>query len=99
DIAAGRTVVCNVSRAVVAAVRRRYVHVVAVLVTAPEEILLRRLAARNRASDGGIAGRMSRSTIVGEQCRPDVVITNVGEPARVARKLLDAVYATGVFAA
>jgi ribose 1,5-bisphosphokinase len=99
DIAAGRTVVCNVSRTAVAAVRRRYTHVVTVLVTAPEEILLQRLAARSRASDDSIAARMSRSTIVDEQCRPDVVITNVGQPERGARKLLDAVYATGVFAA
>ena len=52
DIAAGRTVVCNVSRTTVAAVRGRYARVVIVLVTAPEEILLQRLTARNRTSDG-----------------------------------------------
>jgi hypothetical protein len=30
--------------------------------------------------------------------RPDVIIDNIGEPETGARKLLDAVYATGVFA-
>ena len=98
DIEAGRTVVCNVSRTVVGSVRRRYAHVVAVLVTAPPEILATRLAARERASDGRIADRMSRSEPTSGECRADVIIDNVGEPERGARKLLDAVYATGVFA-
>src|SRR5262249_275181 len=46
DIEAGRTVVCNVSRSVVGAVRERYANVVTVLVTAPREVLEPRLAAR-----------------------------------------------------
>ena len=54
DIEAGRTVVCNVSRTVVGAVRARYANVVAVLVTAPREVLAARLAARDRSSDGSI---------------------------------------------
>ena len=59
DIEAGRTVVCNVSRTVVAALRQRYANVVTVLITAPREIFGRRLAARQRASDGRITDRMS----------------------------------------
>jgi hypothetical protein len=51
DIEAGRTVVCNVSRTVVAAVRERYANVVTVLVTAPREVLGRRLASRERAGE------------------------------------------------
>jgi ribose 1,5-bisphosphokinase len=89
-------VVCNVSSAIVVTVRRRYANVVTVLVTAPREELRRRLAARERASDGRIADRMNRSEIA--DVRPDVVIHNVGEPEAGARRLLDAVYATGVFA-
>jgi hypothetical protein len=42
-----------VSRTVVAAVRERYANVVTVLVTAPREVLGRRLASRERA--GGFA--------------------------------------------
>jgi ribose 1,5-bisphosphokinase len=98
DIEAGRTVVLNVSRTIVAAVRRRYANVVTVLVTAPREVLGSRLAARDRASDGRIADRMSRAESVGGKVRADVIINNVGEPETGARKLLDAVYATGVLA-
>jgi ribose 1,5-bisphosphokinase len=96
DIEMGRTVVCNVSRAVVRAIRWRYAHVVAVLVTAPKDVLAKRLAARDRASDGGIVERLHRADI--ENCRPDVIIDNIDDPQRGVRKLLDAVYATGVLA-
>jgi ribose 1,5-bisphosphokinase len=98
DIEAARTVVCNVSRTVIGTVRQRYANVVTVLVTAPRDILGSRLAARGRASDGRTADRMSRIDIDGDKIRPDVVINNVGEPETGARKLLDAVYATGVLA-
>jgi ribose 1,5-bisphosphokinase len=101
DIEAGRTVVCNVSRAVVGAVRERYANVVTVLVTAPREVLGTRLAARARASDASdasIAHRMSRVELADGKLRPDVIINNVGEPETGARKLVDTVYATGVLA-
>jgi len=98
DIEAGHTVVCNVSRTVVDAMRQRYANVVAVLVTAPPEVLGRRLAARERATDGAIAERMSRIELANRKLRPDVVINNVGEPETGTRKLVNTVYATGVFA-
>jgi ribose 1,5-bisphosphokinase len=99
DIEAGRTVACNVSRTVIGAVRGRYANVVTVLVTAPPEVLAQRLAARERASDGSIAERMRRVDVESGRFRADVIINNVGEPETGARKLLDAVYAGGVFAA
>jgi ribose 1,5-bisphosphokinase len=99
DIEAGRTVVCNVSRTVVGAIRARYAHVIAVLVTAPRETLATRLAARDRASDGSIEKRVGRGEIPNSGFRPDVIINNVGEPDTGARKLLDTVYASGVFVA
>ena len=46
---ADRTVVCNVSRTVVAAARARYAHVTVVLITASPAILAARLAQRGRA--------------------------------------------------
>ncbi|HKA79239.1 MAG TPA: phosphonate metabolism protein/1,5-bisphosphokinase (PRPP-forming) PhnN [Xanthobacteraceae bacterium] len=98
DIEAGRTVVCNVSRTVIGAVRRRYANVVIVLVTAPREVLGSRLAARGRASDGGVTDRLNRADVADGKFCADVTINNVGEPETGARKLLDAVYATGVFA-
>ena len=98
DIEAGRTVVCNVSRTVVGAVRERYANVVTVLVTAPRDVLGTRLASRARGSDGGVADRMNRVELADGKLRPDVIINNVGEPETGARKLVDALYATGVLA-
>jgi len=80
DIEAGRTVVCNVSRTVVGAVRGRYANVVTVLVTAPQDVLRSRLAARERASDGRVSDRMRRLELPDGKLRPDVIINNVGDP-------------------
>jgi len=60
DIRAGKVAVCNVSRAVVAELRRRYADVRVVLVTAPADVLAARLAARGRATDGAIGERLGR---------------------------------------
>jgi ribose 1,5-bisphosphokinase len=86
-IRAGRTVLCNVSRAVVAPLRERYARVTVVLVTAPEEVLRERLAARSRASDGDIGKRVARATEI--DVRPDLVIVNVGAVGETTRALLD----------
>ncbi|MDP1867093.1 MAG: phosphonate metabolism protein/1,5-bisphosphokinase (PRPP-forming) PhnN [Bradyrhizobium sp.] len=77
DIRAGRTVVANVSRTVVDAMRGAYGGVTVVSITAPSEILGQRLAARARGSDGRVADRLSRS-IDADAAPPDVVIMNVG---------------------
>jgi ribose 1,5-bisphosphokinase len=87
DIRAGRTVVCNVSRAAVGALRERYARVTAVLVTAPKEILQARLAARGRESGHDVAGRLERTVAAGEDFAPDVVIDNVGDPHEGAGRL------------
>ena len=55
DIRAGRTVVANVSRTVVEAMRRAYADVTVVSITAPPDVLAERLAARARSSDGQLA--------------------------------------------
>jgi ribose 1,5-bisphosphokinase len=86
DVAAGRTVVANVSRAVVDAMRRSYADVTAVLITAPPEILAARLAARARSSDGQIEDRLHR-VVDGTAVAPDVTILNVGEAEGHAREL------------
>ncbi len=88
-IEAGRSVVCNVSRAVVGSLRARYANVTVVLVTAPTEILEQRLAARRRASDGDIAQRIARADARETQIVADIVIENVAAPELAAAKLLD----------
>lgn len=85
-IRAGRTVLCNVSRAVVAPQRARYARVTAVLVTAPEDVLRQRLASRGRSSDGDVAKRVARAGEV--EVQPDVVIYNVGEVQEAGERLL-----------
>ena len=70
---------CNVSRGIVAALRRRYARLNVVLVTAPAEVLTARLAARGRASDGDIAQRVARAAPPEVELSPDHVIQNVGD--------------------
>jgi ribose 1,5-bisphosphokinase len=85
DIGAGRTVVANVSRAVVDGMRRAYADVTVVAVTAPPEVLAERLAARARGSDGQLADRLGRAV---DDAVPDVTISNVGDVGHHARELV-----------
>jgi ribose 1,5-bisphosphokinase len=82
----------------VGAVRGHYANVVIVLVTAPQDVLRSRLAARERASDGRVSDRMRRLELADGKLRPDVIINNVGDPQSEARKLVDTLYASGVLA-
>ena len=77
DIRRGRTVVCNVSRGIVSDARERYAAVACALITAPDELLTARLAARSRASDASLGARLARSTLYAE-FSADVVIDNDG---------------------
>jgi ribose 1,5-bisphosphokinase len=91
DIRAGRTVVCNVSRAIIEPARRRYANAVVALVTAPPEVLATRLAARGR--DGDIAQRLARGPAFAD-LEADCVITNIGAPEAGAAALMTAIVAT-----
>jgi len=91
DIRAGRTVVCNVSRTIIEAARRRYASVTVVEITAPEQVLQSRLASRQRTSDGDIARRLERSAQVEQLFSPDIVIRNVGRPDGGVRRLIRAI--------
>ena len=85
DIRARRTVVANVSRTVIPALRHRYVNVVVVSITAPEDVLAERLAMRKRGSDGNIAQRLALTV---EDAEPDATIVNVSSAEYHARQLL-----------
>ena len=87
ELRAGRTVVANVSRTVVDAVRRAYADVVVVSITAPPEILGQRLAARGRSSDGKITDRLNRA-VDDVAAAPDATIANIGSVERHARELV-----------
>jgi ribose 1,5-bisphosphokinase len=90
DIRAGRTVVINVSRTMVEAIKRAYADVVVVSITAPPEILAERLKTRARGSDGQIQQRLSRA-VDDAAAAPDVTIVNVGDAAVHARRLLEVI--------
>ncbi|MCC6946813.1 MAG: phosphonate metabolism protein/1,5-bisphosphokinase (PRPP-forming) PhnN [Bradyrhizobiaceae bacterium] len=90
DLRAGRTVVCNVSRAIVGAAARRW-PVTIVFVTAPPEVLAARLASRSRTSDGLALDRLNRTADLDAGICPDLVIENVGAPEEGAGKLLAAI--------
>lgn len=87
DIRAGRTVVANVSRTVIGALRQAYANVVVVAVTAPLDVLAARLAARARHSDGNIAERLTRS-VDDVSAHADVTILNAGSPEYHSRQLV-----------
>lgn len=77
DIAAGRTVVCNVSRGIVDDLRARYTRLVCVEVTAPTELVRARLAGRGRDSDGPVQARLERNRLY-PAFSADVTIENAG---------------------
>jgi ribose 1,5-bisphosphokinase len=87
ELRAGRTVIANVSRTVIAAMRCAYANVVVVMITAPPNVLAERLAMRGRSSDGKIQHRLGR-TVEGISAAPDVTIINVSSAEHHARQLV-----------
>lgn len=87
DIRAGRTVIANVSRTVIGAMRRAYADVVVIAITAPPEILAERLASRGRSSDGKIEQRLGRM-VDDDSAAPDVTIVNMSSAEYHARQLM-----------
>lgn len=78
-IRAGGAVVANVSRGVLDEARRRYAHVVPVLITVAPDVLAARLAARGRETAGEIARRLSHNAAYDRfdgDCR---IVDNSGE--------------------
>jgi ribose 1,5-bisphosphokinase len=89
ELRAGRTVVCTVSRAVLRELRERYARVTAVLVTAPKDVLLARLAGRGREGGGDVAERLDRAVPAAADFAPDIVIENIGDPHDGANRLAE----------
>lgn len=87
DIRAGRTVVANVSRTVIPVLRHAYVNVVVVSITAPADVLAKRIALRQRGSDGDIVQRLARK-VDDADAVPDTTIVNVSSAEVYARQLV-----------
>ncbi len=86
-IAAGITVICNVSRDSIAAARQKFLHVKVVSITAPEETIAARLAARGRDTPADLSERLLRNTDYAGQVSVDVSIANAGQPEAAAGEL------------
>jgi ribose 1,5-bisphosphokinase len=86
DIRAGRTVVANVSRTVIPALRHAYANVTVVSITAPADVLAARIAMRQRGSDGNIAQRLARK-VDDADTAPDATIINISSAEYHARQL------------
>ena len=88
DLAEGRVVVANVSRTVVAEAAARFPSQV-IEITAPADLLARRLSARGREDAAGVARRLARQTDLPLPA-PREAIVNDGTEAAGVRKLVDA---------
>jgi len=86
EIRSGRTIVVNVSRTVIGAMRLAYADVTVVLITAPPNVLAERIAMRARSSDGTVENRLRR-TVEDASAAPDVTIVNTGSAEYHARQL------------
>jgi len=78
DLAAGRTVVANVSRTVLDAARARFPGLRIVSVTAPAELVAERLAARGREDAADVAARLARAEALAVEGDDVVVVHNDG---------------------
>jgi ribose 1,5-bisphosphokinase len=88
-LAAGHAVVCNVSRAMVAEVRRLYRPSLVVLVTARPETLAARLAARGREDGASRRERLERAAVAELAFEPDATIDNDGALDEAVARLCD----------
>jgi ribose 1,5-bisphosphokinase len=90
EIRSGRTIVANVSRTVIGAMRRAYADVVVVSITAPPNVLAERIALRARSSDGKLESRLGR-VVEDASAAPDVTIVNISSAEYHARQLVRAI--------
>ena len=91
ELAAGRTVVVNVSRQVLDAVRSRYGAVRVVSVTAEPQTLAQRLRDRGREDEAGVAARLARAKAYEVEGDDVIVVRNDGAPQEGVAKLVAAI--------
>jgi ribose 1,5-bisphosphokinase len=87
-LAEGRTVIANVSRAVIDEARARYRPLVVIEVTAPLDILAARLAARGRESAADVAARLSRAVTERSAGPETITLCNDGALAHAIERFV-----------
>ena len=91
ELAAGRHIVVNMSRAALTEAACRYRAVCVLHVTAPAELLRARLASRRREDSGAQAARIARTAAIAAATVVEIV--NDGSVAQGAQRLVDALMA------
>ena len=91
---AGKTVIANASRTILGEARRRYPGLLIVHVTAPPEILARRLTGRGRESEAARQKRLARGDLRRIAGRDVLSIENAGELAAAGEALVNALRRT-----
>jgi ribose 1,5-bisphosphokinase len=81
DLALGRTIVVNGSRAIVSEARSRFTRIRVILVDADRDLLVQRLAERGRETAAEIAARLERAPDVDMSGGDVIVVRNDGTPA------------------
>lgn len=89
DLEAGRTVVINVSRTVVASARARFASVQVINITAPAETLAARLASRGRETEMDISQRIARAAHVALAGEDVVELVNGSDVETGVRRLIE----------
>jgi ribose 1,5-bisphosphokinase len=84
DLEAGRVVVANVSRGVIAKAARRY-PVRVIQITAPPDVLAARLSSRGRESAADIAARLSRAVALPSEVETETLVNDSTPEAGVVR--------------
>ena len=92
-IAAGATVVVNTSRTILDAARARYPGLCIVFVTAPLDVLARRIAARGRESADDVAARLARAGIIAPSGCDVIELCNDGSLEDAVRAFRSAILA------
>ncbi|RST86801.1 phosphonate metabolism protein/1,5-bisphosphokinase (PRPP-forming) PhnN [Aquibium carbonis] len=100
QIAAGHTVVANLSRAALPALKVRYRHVLVVAITASPETLAKRLMARGRESADEVSARLARAAAGADGVSGAVTsIVNDGPIEQAGEALVAAIRSAGEMAA
>ncbi len=89
EMRAGRVVVANVSRAVIPQLGQRYAQVVPVIVTAPRNVLARRLSSRGRETMEEVLARLERSEAGMVPVPGAIVIDNSGSLEEAGNRFLE----------
>ena len=89
EIRDGCTVVCNVSRAIVAKLRTAYANTTVVLITAPLETLAKRLSCEPRASDETVERRLARNDWICQDLTQTMSLKTAAQSTSGVARLLE----------